>query len=42
MLGIDNDDNIWVADSVNGLLKFTNFEYEEIISQLAVEMKYCI
>ena len=24
----DNNNNIWVADSVNGLLKFTNFEYE--------------
>ena len=25
----DNDNNIWVADSINGLLKFTNFEYQE-------------
>jgi len=25
----DNDNNIWVADSVNGLLKFTNFEYAD-------------
>jgi hypothetical protein len=25
----DNDNNIWVADSINGLLKFINFEYQE-------------
>jgi hypothetical protein len=25
----DNQNNIWVADSINGLLKFTNFEYQE-------------
>lgn len=25
----DSQDNIWVADSINGLLKFTNFEYQE-------------
>ena len=25
---IDNQNNIWVADSTNGLLKFSNYEYE--------------
>ena len=26
---VDKDDIVWVADSVNGLLKFTNFEYTD-------------
>ncbi|MDP7567863.1 MAG: hypothetical protein QF383_05680 [Flavobacteriales bacterium] len=26
---VDKDDILWVADSVNGLLKFTNFEYTD-------------
>ena len=26
---IDKDDILWLADSINGLLKFTNFEYQE-------------
>ena len=26
---VDNDNDLWVADSVNGLLKFNNYEYEE-------------
>ena len=26
---VDNENNIWVADSANGLLKFTNYEYQE-------------
>lgn len=25
----DNQNNIWVADSINGILKFTNYEYQE-------------
>tara|TARA_B110000003_G_C16644670_1_gene531549 strand:+ start:31 stop:2238 length:2208 start_codon:yes stop_codon:yes gene_type:complete len=25
---VDNNNNIWVADSISGLLKFENFEYE--------------
>ncbi len=25
----DNENNIWVADSINGLLKFSNYEYQE-------------
>ena len=25
----DNENNLWIADSINGLLKFTNYEYEE-------------
>ena len=26
---IDNESNLWVADSANGLLKFTNYEYQD-------------
>ena len=26
---VDNENNIWVADSANGLLKFSNYEYQE-------------
>ena len=26
---LDNDNNLWVADSVNGLLKFNDYEYQE-------------
>jgi hypothetical protein len=26
---MDDNDNIWVADSINGLLKFSNYEYQE-------------
>ena len=26
---VDNEKNIWVADSINGLLKYVNYEYQE-------------
>ena len=26
---LDNENNLWIADSINGVLKFTNYEYQE-------------
>jgi len=26
---MDNENNLWVADSINGLLKFSNYDYQE-------------
>ena len=26
---LDNENNLWIADSINGVLKFSNYEYQE-------------